>query len=108
MFGVVADNLVCSNKDEECLLEIDIRSLCASLVVPAGDVLGFSFVHNGCQSVQKLSINIQGLYVMQSGIKLRKKMVEICQKWTKLEGTLKKWKFPSHQNVVILNNNKKN
>jgi hypothetical protein len=45
---------------------------------------------------------------MQSGIKLRKKMVEICQKWTKLEGTLKKWKFPSHQNVVILNNNKKN
>jgi hypothetical protein len=45
---------------------------------------------------------------MQSGIKLRKKMVEICQKWTKLEGTLKKWNFPSHQNVVILNNNKKN
>lgn len=51
MFGVVADNLVCSNKDEECLLEIIIRSLCALLVVPAGDLLVFSFVHNGCQSV---------------------------------------------------------
>jgi hypothetical protein len=54
LFGVVADNLVCSNKDEECLLEIIIRSLCALLVVPAGDVLGFSFVHNGCQSVHLL------------------------------------------------------
>jgi len=46
LFGVVADNLVCSNKDEECLLEINIRSLCALLVVPAGDLLVFSFVHN--------------------------------------------------------------
>jgi len=35
LFGVVADKLVCSNKDEECLLEINSRSLCALLEVPA-------------------------------------------------------------------------